>query len=221
VTAYQRLDPHVDIGAYVLGVLDETDMDRFEHHLAVCGVCSARLDEFSVLVPMLGELGQAGVPEPPGAAMLDRLLDEVAEASRKRRRKRWLTTAGASALIVAGPAAAVLSMQPGPPPPAVVQPFDMQRTVSDAHTKVSATIGLTRTPWGSKVDLKLSGLYGPRTCRLLIVAKDNWTVPTTGYGTDDQPKPLNLSGATAMAPTDVAHIDVVTTKGEHLLTIPG
>ena len=36
---------HDAVGAYVLGVLDEADADRFEAHLAGCDRCAAELDE--------------------------------------------------------------------------------------------------------------------------------------------------------------------------------
>lgn len=226
MSGWDRLDPHVDVGAYVLGALDEHDMDRFERHLATCGRCSVMLDEFSALLPVLAELGQAGIPEPPGEAMLQRLLDEVATERRARRRRRWLTVAAAAVLIAAGPSAAVIAMQDnGPPPPP--RAVAVHRTVSDPHTGVAATIDLTPKNWGTQIELRLSDIYGPRRCRLVAVGRDgtqetvaNWYVPERGYGTDERPKPLTVSGASGMQVSALARFDVVTTSGQYLVSVP-
>ena len=36
---------HVDVAAYVLGALDESDNAAFERHLATCPRCQSELDE--------------------------------------------------------------------------------------------------------------------------------------------------------------------------------
>lgn len=67
---------HDAAGAYVLGILDETEASAFEEHLAGCALCAAHLDEFAYMEPMLAMLAEAPaavpgarpvphVPEPP------------------------------------------------------------------------------------------------------------------------------------------------------------
>ncbi|MDF9812808.1 zf-HC2 domain-containing protein [Streptomyces sp. SPB162] len=59
------LDPHLEVGAYLIGALDDDAMTRFEQHLVGCEECGRQLDELSGLVPLLGELRQSGgMPEP-------------------------------------------------------------------------------------------------------------------------------------------------------------
>ncbi|MCQ4044832.1 anti-sigma factor family protein [Streptantibioticus rubrisoli] len=225
MTEYAQPDPHTDVGAYLLGVLDDAEMDRFEQHLAECDICARRLDELGGVVPVLAELGGAGVPEPPGEAMLDRLLGEVAAQRRTRVRRRRLTAVAAAVLIVAGPTAAVLATQ-GEPVVSGVQAAAFQRTATDPVSGASATVGMTGRPWGTQIDLRLSYVYGPRTCHLVVVGKDgrqetiaSWTVSGQGYGTDEHPQPLDLKGSTAMPPSAISHFDVVTSKGEKLVSV--
>ncbi|MGW7004470.1 zf-HC2 domain-containing protein [Streptomyces sp. NPDC054933] len=225
MTEYARPDPHADVGAYLLGVLNDAEMDRFEQHLAGCDTCAKLLDELSGVVPVLAELGGAGVPEPPGEAMLDRLLDEVAAQRRTRVRRRWLTAVSAAVLIVAGPTAAVLATQEQPAVTGV-QAAAFQRTATDPVSGASAVVGLTGKPWGTQIDLRLSYVYGPRTCHLVVVGKDgrqetvaNWTVSGSGYGTDEHPQPLDIRGASAMFPSDISHFDVITSQGQRLISV--
>ncbi len=220
-------DRHIDVGAYALGVLDDSDMAAFERHLAGCETCAARLAEFGTLVPVLAELGRAGIPEPPDGALLDRLLAQVAEQRRVGRRRRRLAAVAAAALIAAGPTAALLATEESHPP-AAVQAATVRHSASDRGTGVSATVGLTAKQWGTQIDLKLSDIEGPRTCSLIAVGKQgqretvaNWTVPKEGYDADGRPKAFRVSGATAMRLTDISRFDVVTTQGQRLVSVAG
>jgi len=49
---------HTDIGAYVLGLLEPDEAERFEEHLFGCDRCTAELDEFSDLPELLRPLVQ-------------------------------------------------------------------------------------------------------------------------------------------------------------------
>lgn len=220
-------DPHVDVAAYLLGALNDAEMDRFERHLATCPTCSARLDELSGVVPVLAEVKGAGIPGPPSSGLLDRLLGEVAAERRAKQRRRVLMGVAASVLIVAGPTAAVLETQASGPPPYVQTQPSEQYSATDAASGAHATVRLAAQKWGTHVDLTLAGVSGPKTCRLVAVGRSgqqetvaNWTVPPSGYGTDYQPAPLTVQGSTAMSPSDIAHFDVVTSSGQHLVSVP-
>ncbi len=39
------MTPHADVGAYLLGALDDAEMSRFEEHLAGCEECGRELDD--------------------------------------------------------------------------------------------------------------------------------------------------------------------------------
>ncbi|MDX3093522.1 zf-HC2 domain-containing protein [Streptomyces sp. ME01-24h] len=220
-------DPHVDVGAYVLGVLDDADMARFEQHLAICHQCGQQLDELSGLVPVLAELAPAGAGAPvraDGDKMLGRLVGRVADDRRARARRRTFALAASAALIVAGPTAAVLatSGSDGPRARAYAERF----IGTDNSTGVKATVGVNKKKWGSEVGLTLAGVKGPLTCRLVVVGKDgsqqtvgSWSVPPAGYGISGQPNPLTLDGSAGMRPDDISRFDVVTSQGQRLVSV--
>ena len=52
---------HVDVAAYVLGALDDSDSASFERHLATCPRCQAELDELSGLPSLLDQVRGSGL----------------------------------------------------------------------------------------------------------------------------------------------------------------
>ncbi|MFG3436013.1 zf-HC2 domain-containing protein [Nonomuraea sp. NPDC047897] len=47
---------HEEVAAYVLGVLDEEDIEAFERHLDTCASCRRELKEFAEVPAQLDEL---------------------------------------------------------------------------------------------------------------------------------------------------------------------
>lgn len=223
------MTPHMDVGVYLLGVLDDSEMAKFEAHLAECEQCGRELDELSGLLPILSEIRDDGIgyEEPPsGEAMLDRLLDQVRRERKARRRRRLLLTAVAAVLVVGGPAVAVHDYVGGSPAPAPAFARD-RHTASNPATGASAEVGVADKGWGSVVDLRLSGVRGPLTCSLIAVGQDGswqtvatWSVPDTGYGTDAQPHPLTVQGASGFHKDAISHFDVRANNGKLLVSVP-
>ncbi|TKA10203.1 anti-sigma factor family protein [Actinacidiphila oryziradicis] len=220
-------DPHTDVGAYVLGVLDDADMFRFEQHLAICHQCGQQLDELSGLVPVLAELAPAGAGAPVlpnGEAMLGRLLDSVSVERGRRRRRRWLALAAAAVLVVGGPTVAVIATQSSGSSSS--SPMAMTYTATDATSGVQAKLGMVQKAWGTQVALQLSKVNGPLTCQLVAVGKDGtqqtvstWNVSSDGYGTKSQPKPLSVEGGAGLSASNIDRFDVVTSTGKKLVSV--
>jgi anti-sigma factor RsiW len=135
VTTEQRapeIDPHVDVAAYALGLLDPAEATAFEEHLAGCAICADELDSMVALEPILAEFGAE--PRPPAEsevptrgrhaaaalppqsrqasgesdATLDALIGRVAESRKRSRLRRMYALAAAIVLIVGGPVVASL-----------------------------------------------------------------------------------------------------------------
>lgn len=226
------MTPHVDVGAYLLGALNDAEMTRFEEHLAECESCGRDLDELSGVLPVLDELRADGIGyvEPPsGDAMLHRLLVQVAGERHRRKRRRLVAVAAAAVLAVGGPTVAVLAAQDGGGSPAATPTFAPDRhSASNPATGASAVVGVADKGWGSAVDLRLTGVHGPLTCSLIAIGHDGsrqtvatWSVPYAGYGTDDQPMPLTVHGAAGLREHEIDRFDVRTTDGTLLVSVPG
>ncbi|MFI0722942.1 anti-sigma factor family protein [Streptomyces sp. NPDC021224] len=224
------MNPHMDVGAYLLGALDDDEMARFETHLAECDLCGDELDQLGGVVPVLAELRADGVDlagPPSGDALLDRLLAQVAGARRSRRRRLAVAVAAAAVLVVGGPVVAVVSVQGSRSSAAQPGFSTQQHSGSDPATGVSAVVGVTDKGWGSVIDLRLTGVRGPLTCRLLVYAMDGdqqtvatWSVPADGYGTDTQPVPLTVHGAAGLHAGDITHFEIRTERGDLLVSVP-
>jgi hypothetical protein len=225
-------NPHADVGAYLLGALDDAEMAAFEEHLAGCEECGEALDELSGVLPVLEEVRQDGgvafAGPPSGDALLDRLLAQVAAERGRRRKRRLAAAAVAAVLVVGGPAIAVVATESGDSSPPAASSFAADRvSASNPATGASAVVGVADKGWGTAVDLRLSGVRGPLTCSLVAVGRTGgdqtvatWSVPNTGYGTGAQPAPLTVHGATGLHRNEIRSWEVRTQQGAVLVTVP-
>ncbi len=62
---------HVEVGAYALDALDESERDAFEQHLAGCRSCQRELAEFTETTARLGVLGDVAPPLELRGSLLD------------------------------------------------------------------------------------------------------------------------------------------------------
>lgn len=102
--------------------------------------------------------------------------------------------------------------------PGIGGPIDVpgeRFSATDAATKVHADVVLDSTEWGTQVSLLVSKISGPLTCQLVAVGDDGlgeviytWSVPKKGYGTDENPEPLFLQGATALTRAQMERMEI-------------
>lgn len=105
-----------DVGAYLLGALDDAERSRFEAHAAVCHVCQDEIDRLRVAADVLPHSVQQ---HDPPAALKQRLMEEVrselpaAERAPARRRRRFsmprIAIAASAAALLIGLAAGYLA----------------------------------------------------------------------------------------------------------------
>ncbi|RLK22750.1 putative zinc finger protein [Micromonospora sp. M71_S20] len=175
-------------------------------------------------------------------ALLDRTLVAV-RAHRRRNRFRQLLATAAAVLVLGGatglgfasiagesapevvaeptatvpvaPPTASRSSDPNDPDIGGTLPEGDPVNVVDATTGVEATFFVVSKDFGTGVDFILAKLPGPRTCRLVVVRKNNstevistWSVPGTGYGTNARPDKLSLSASTSTRLDDIKQFQV-------------
>jgi anti-sigma factor RsiW len=100
---------HEDAGAYLLGALEQSEREAFEHHLAGCAECR---DEVERLRPAVDALPRSVEPlqAPPGlkAALMQAVGDEAGATEAAPRRRRWRPSIPRITPVVAWGAAAFL-----------------------------------------------------------------------------------------------------------------
>jgi|tagenome__1003787_1003787.scaffolds.fasta_scaffold20377410_1 hypothetical protein len=226
---------HREVGAYALGVLDPRDSARFEEHLAMCHQCPRELEQLSPVAALLSHVDMDSLVVADRSARdphrSEALVTTVRAERRRATMRRRLTLA--ACLVVLMAAAGVLvsgrfdvlgrSVQQDSPVTSAAPRLHAvsQQTGTDASVQVDAK------KWGSDVTLEIAHVTGPVTCRLVAVSKDGqseilmgWNVPPEGYGTSEQPKSLVLRGSTAITRSDLSKLEVRTTSGSLLVSVP-
>ncbi|MEU1756539.1 zf-HC2 domain-containing protein [Micromonospora matsumotoense] len=90
-----------------------------------------------------------------------------------------------------------------------------QFDATDGSTGVKATMWLASKEYGTWIGFNLTRLPGPRTCRLVVIRKNDttevistWAVPGTGYGTTANPQNLQLEASTSAPRGEIAKLQV-------------
>jgi len=222
-------DAHIDLGAYVLDLLEEQDKAAFEAHLATCASCKAELTALSPVAALLDGLepvelrGDAEAARPPVGLLHKR-------AALSRRRSRWQAAVTAAACVTALGGGAAIGVAVASQHAQVAGPVltGQQHTATNTATGVTGTVGLVAKAWGTQVTLDLADVHGPLECQLIAVSKTGaqkvvvgWFVPAPGDGVPGHPAHLVVQGGTAIPLTDLARFKVTVVQGgKALLTIP-
>lgn len=167
-------DLHVDLGAFLLGRLDDAEHETFEEHLRGCARCRA---EAGALLEA-GSLLQVTAPVAPPPELRDRVLeaihretpDDVAAVALPRRRPRRAAALAVAACAALGLAVGIGAAASGRHTtrtvtrtvrPADRQPGTLERSATLASLGdggVEATVTITRVGTGRIVELRSTNL---------------------------------------------------------------
>lgn len=176
---------HLDVGAYVLSILDPADQAAFTEHFAECARCRAEYRELADLPRLLDQLKPEAAPEPSFRA-LDGALAEISSSRRGRRRNTWLAAAAAGVLLVSVPLAVWGSGGNDPSPvagPTVTVsagPTTTDTTAvagartltgTDPLTGATAILVVDGDAVSTTVDLQLFAVAGPARGELIVVTR--------------------------------------------------
>ncbi|MCX5233286.1 zf-HC2 domain-containing protein [Streptomyces sp. NBC_00233] len=163
-------DPHMDVAAYVLGILGPAETEAFEGHLLTCPDCTheaVQLGEIAQRLEILatpvdapaaagrgiGQHSVAGIPTlaerqvplgtlTPGPELLERTIAATAVELRTIRRRRFILVAAAAAAIIAGP---ILALNvPDQDVPTTAAPM-VPAMIGQQHTAHNPVTGVTAT----------------------------------------------------------------------------
>lgn len=236
---------HTDVGAYALGLLEESDRLAFEAHLAGCEFCINELADFSGMRELFAGVRPidgspvdpylAAPAPPPDPENIVSMLRIRQMAERKRRISRMLLGVAAGIALLAGGVTAGATMIPREQPPsqpqagtAPQQPAGARYSATDPRSEARGTVTLHSRGWGTEVSFEFSNVHGPLECRLVAVSRTGkvaqvvtgWAVPKRGYGVPGSPEPLTIRGGTALDQSEIDRFEVRVKGGRKLLTIP-
>jgi hypothetical protein len=232
-----RCEHEHDDGAYVLGALSPAERAAYERHLATCSFCREAVADIAVLPGLLGRLDPADFaklldpsltqPAPPPPSRTSHLVTAAQRTRHKERKKgrvRVLSTALAAAvlaLIVGVGAMFVMGGTTTPPAtPAPVVAMHQMSPVVDG-VALTADVGLTKAPGGTKIDLKCvynrnSPDLKPYTVRLMALGADD-EQDQLGSWTASPGKEFNMTGNTYIGDGSLSRLELVRGDGKVLL----
>ncbi|WP_441960663.1 zf-HC2 domain-containing protein [Mycolicibacterium houstonense] len=150
-------EPHILLGAYILGGLDAEERGRFEAHLKECAQCRAEAADFAPLPALLGKVDPADLDtdttEDGESELALRDMLSARRAAANRRVRRRVVLAACAAVLAA--VALVLVIPRGEPIPPGTGTFTMH---SVAAAGASGSVTLTPKPWGTAILLDLKQL---------------------------------------------------------------
>lgn len=198
MTDHERL--RVDLGAYVLGQLDEASTARLEQHLDGCAACTAELGELTPVAAALEDLRVRPAPTAGDAppALADRVVGAVEQEARAERRTSWVRTAG-----VAGVAAAlalvlsfgVQALREDPSPTTSAVPTEAV-VVRDEARGVRASAALVNHTWGVEVKLRARGFEDGGRYRVDVLGTGGRRYPAGEFvGTGSREMNCNLNSS--------------------------
>lgn len=231
-------DPHVLLGAFVLGGLSDEDHRAFTAHLRGCQQCKEELGQVSGLPRLLDLAGPGGGPHvtgdasvdapgplgggtgsspgsapssSPGSPELAHLLD--AAARRRRRTRRWLGAVAAAAAVLLFAAGAWVGPRLGRSGP----PATHYTAAAADGSSAKVDIALVTRGWGTQLDIACTNM--PTTGELLLWVVDaqgtarpvaSWKATEADYTT--------VTGATALSPGEISRVEVRTDAGAVIAT---
>ena len=178
-----RCEDGHDDAAYVLGALSPAERAAYEHHLSTCSFCRETVADLSRVPDMLDRLDADEF-----ARLLDPSLTPAPPARSYRPATppnrtfpvRMLSTVAALVLIVVLGGGATLWLMNRPDAGNAASGPAIAMSAVNPNSPISATIRLTATPGGTKVEM---------VCRYAASEKP-YTFRLIAYGPDDQSEQL-------------------------------
>ncbi|MFG2819973.1 anti-sigma factor family protein [Kitasatospora sp. NPDC048365] len=228
------------VGAYVLGVLEPTEVAEVERHLSGCAPCRLEVAELRELEGALGEVPPEFLLDGPpegGDLLLQRTLRQARRerGSELVRRRAWLgvgAVAAAAAVLAVGlslgrstaPAPPPVAVGPAPSATSASPPPAGTRTASVTDPSTGARMTLTLTPamgW-VRVNAAVTGIAAGERCHLVVNGRSgakadagSWLVSPAGARTG-----ATLDGSALVDPGDVTSVSVVNEAGKTFVTVP-
>lgn len=205
-------DVHELLGAYVLGGLTADERHSFDSHLPGCGRCRS---ELAAAAPIPALLAQLSIPayRQPSPGRLGVLLKAVAERERRRARTRWHAGIAAACALVIGLGVGVgVGLVRGTTLPTRGRTLPVVSMSGEAVTGRATLMG---KPWGTAVEIELSGLPAAGPFTLQVSDGHGHTDPAATWAPTGNGRAI-VQGASPLATANVVTLTITGPGGEPL-----
>jgi len=214
---------HLD-GVYVLGALAAGERAAYERHLPGCVECTRALRDLAGIPGLLGRVQletveQLRPAEPVPATLLPAVQAEVRRAQGRRRVAVGSFVAAAAVLLALLAVGVGTTLGDDAQPPQ--QQLAAAQRMDGLGTGSSGWVSLTARPWGTRIDLTCTyegPVAGPATYVLVVTSTDGRTEQVGTWRTADGQE-VHVTMATAVAPDDIASVEVRTDSGYSVLRL--
>lgn len=234
----QRHEEEEQLGPYVLGVLDDTEVRRVEEHMSGCVQCREEVAALREMEAALGEVPAEAFLDGPaqgGDLLLQRTLRQMrGERAGERRRRAALAGLAAAASLAAvfwagaqlGAGDSVALPRPSPTvstaPPTTV-PGTKVASATDPVTGSRMTVQMTPAAQWVRVHAAVTGVPPGERCRLVVVSEDGTRTTAGGWvvGRENgEGKGASLDGSAAVDPANVKAVLVENEAGRTFVSVP-
>lgn len=220
------------LGAYAIGALDPADARAVHEHLATCPDCQREVDELMTIRRALDQVPpEAFVDGPPedGDLLLQRTLRQVRAESAPPRRRVTGTIAGVAAAAVAiGLAGGVLlgrgtAPTVASPPTATSTPANARLAeATDPDTGATMEVALEPKKGWVWVHAQTRGLPADAECELYVIPKNGAPLLAGSWLVSEEAAENGgrLEAMALIPPAEVAAVQIRTTAGDTMVTVP-
>jgi predicted anti-sigma-YlaC factor YlaD len=216
-----------ELGVYLLGAIEPAQRALVDRHLAACPQCRAELAGLAGLPSLLRRVPArealqlapdvaAPAPSPSPSPSLTALARRVSGV-----RRRWRLTAVAAAMAGFAAAAGLHALYPAAAraPAAAAPRWAVTAEGANRVTGAWAAVRYTSLPWGTEMEVQVTGVAAGTRCQLLVtgpggqdVAAGGWTI-AAGHPAAWYPASVPFQAASVRG-------FVISTGGKILLTVP-
>jgi hypothetical protein len=218
----------LELGAYLVGAIEPAQRALFSRHLRTCPACRAELSDMAGLPSLLrrvpadtvGRLLDQDLPDAAPGPPLSTLLRRVTALRRRRRIVSIALCISGAAIIGAAAGAGVLVLH-GTAGPAAAIAAAWAVTVQGTSPVTGAWAGVRYTgqPWGTKLQVSITGVAPGTRCQLLVIGADGRKIAAGGWDLSARQPSAWYSASVPLPAASLRSFEIITGR-KVLVTIP-